>query len=98
MSAAQSGDTLSAETPFPHSASLHAGYRSCNGRSELQRPRLLHLRQRAHLGEHVGGQLAVDLDQRDRVAAGRLATDMEGRDVDAGFAERRGETADEAGL
>ena len=52
--------------------------------SEPQRPRLLHLRQGAHLGRHVGRQLAVDLDQRDGVAAGRFAADMEGRDIDAG--------------
>src|SRR5215472_16301559 len=66
--------------------------------SELQRPRLLHLRQRPHLGEHVGRKLAVDLDQGYGVAPGRLAADMEGRDVDAGVAERRGEAADETRL
>ena len=55
-------------------------------RSEPQHPRRLHLRQRAHLGEHVRRHVAVDLDQRDGVAAGRFAADMEGRDVDAGVA------------
>jgi len=44
---------------------------------KLQRLGLLHLRQRAHGGEHGGRQLAVDLDQRDRIAAGRLAADVE---------------------
>src|SRR5829696_4251292 len=41
---------------------------------ELQRLGGLHLRQRADLREHVGGYLAVDLDQRNGVAAGRFAT------------------------
>ena len=34
------------------------------------------------------GQFAVDLDQRDRVAARRFTADVERRDVDAGVAER----------
>src|SRR4051812_20279600 len=66
--------------------------------SELQRLGLLHLRQRPDLGEHSVGQFAVDFDQRDGAAARRLAADMEGGDVDAGLAERRGEPADEARL
>ncbi len=45
----------------------------------------------AHRVQHLRRQFAVDLDQRDGVAAGRLAADMEGRDVDAGLAQRRGE-------
>ena len=53
-----------------------------------QRLRLLHLRQRPHLGKYVCGQFAIDLDQRDRVAAGRVAPDMESRNIDAGIAER----------
>src|SRR4029078_13199512 len=52
-------------------------------RSELQLARRLDLRHRAHLGEHVGRQFAIDLDQGDGIATGRFATDMEGRDVDA---------------
>ena len=64
----------------------------------MQRLGLLHLRQRAHLVEHGVGQFSVDLDQRDGVAAGRLAADVEGGDVDAGLAKRRGEAADEARL
>src|SRR6266511_1329391 len=67
-------------------------------RSKLQRPRLLYLRQRTHGGEYVRGQLAVDLDQRNGVAAGGIAPDVERRDVDAGVSERRREVADEAGL
>ena len=62
------------------------------GRNQnLQRLAPLHLRQRPHLREHLGRQLAVDLDQRDGVAARRFAADMEGRDVDPGLAERGGE-------
>src|SRR4051812_30947624 len=53
--------------------------------SELQRLRLLYLRQRPHAGEHIQWQFAVDLDQRDGVAARRFAADMEGRDIDAGI-------------
>ena len=43
------------------------------------------------LREHVRRHLAVDLDQRDGVAARRFAADVEGRDVDAGVAQRGGE-------
>src|SRR5262249_14472414 len=67
-------------------------------RSKLQRPRLLHLRQCAHLGEYVGRQLAVDLDERDGVATGCITADMDGRDIDTGVTQRRGELADEARL
>ena len=59
---------------------------------------LLHLRQRADLGQQGLGQLAVDLDQRHRIASGCIAADMKGRDIDAGLAKRRGEFADEAWL
>ena len=52
-------------------------------KSEHQRLGLLDLRQRLHLGEHVGRHRAVDLDQRDGVAARLVAAEMEGRDVDA---------------
>ena len=38
---------------------------------KMERLGLLHLGQRAHFGEHVGGQFAIDFDQCDRVAAGR---------------------------
>jgi len=49
--------------------------------SELQRLGLLHLRQCAHLGEHVRRQFTVDPDQRDGAAARCFAPDMEGRDM-----------------
>src|SRR5271169_1256578 len=55
---------------------------------KMQRLGLLHLRQRAHLGKHLVGQFAVDLDQRYGVGARRLAADMEGGDIDAGLPER----------
>ena len=55
-------------------------------RLELERPRLLYLRQRAYAGEYIRRQFTVDLDQCDRVAAGRVASNVEGRDVDAGVA------------
>ena len=44
------------------------------------------------------GNLAVDLDERDGRAALLVAAEREGRDVDPGVAERRGEAADEARL
>src|SRR6187397_832085 len=57
--------------------------------SEMQGLGLLHLRQRTHLGEHVLGQVAVDLDQRHRIAAWRVASDVERGNVDARFTEGR---------
>src|SRR5436305_11160212 len=66
--------------------------------SKFQRPCLLHLWQRAHGGEHVRGQLAVDLDQSHGVAARYIAADVKGRDVDAGVAHYGREAADEAWL
>ena len=66
--------------------------------SKPQRLGLLHLRQRLHLGEHVRRHRAVDLDQRDRVAALLVAAEVEGRDVDLGVAEQAREAADEARL
>src|SRR5262249_49020526 len=65
---------------------------------KLQRSRLLHLRQRTHGGEHLRRQVAIDLDQRNGIAAGRVAADVERGDVDAGVTERGREAADEAGL
>src|SRR3981189_1038079 len=63
-----------------------------------QRLGLLHLRQRLHLGQHIRRHRAVDLDQRDGVAALLVAAEMEGGDVDPGIAEQARGTADEAGL
>src|SRR5947208_13374818 len=65
---------------------------------EYQRLGLLDLRQRLHLGEDLGWHRAVDLDQRDGVAALLGAAEMEGRDVDLGIAEEACELADKAGL
>src|SRR6202043_3087069 len=73
-------------------------FRALAASSKSQLLRLLYLRQRLHLGEHVCRHIAVDLDEGDGVRARRIAADVESRDVDAGVAERRGETADEAGL
>src|SRR5262249_20646687 len=81
--------------PGPEAVQVSAGSRP---RSEFQRPGLLHLRQRAHRGQHLRGQVAVDLNQRNGVAAGHVAADMEGRDVDAGVSQRGREPPDEAGL
>src|SRR3954453_7120874 len=66
--------------------------------SELQRLRLLYLRQGPYAVEHIRWQFAVDLDQRDGIAARRFAADVEGRDIDAGVAHGRRELADEARL
>src|SRR5271163_1705772 len=66
--------------------------------SEPQRLCLLHLGQRLDPAQQLGGDLAVDLDQRDGVGAGGIAAEMEGGDVDAGIAERGREPADQARL
>src|SRR4029078_89580 len=66
--------------------------------SENQRLRLLDLRQRLHLGEHLRGNGAVDLEQRNGSDAMPDAAEMEGGDVDPGIAEQAGEVADKAGL
>ena len=50
------------------------------------------------LASTSAGTVAVDLDQRDGVAARLVAAEMEGRDVDLGVAEQAGEAADEARL
>ncbi len=55
--------------------------------SKMQRLGALHLRQSAHLLEHLRRQIAVDLDQGHRRAAGRFAADVEGGDVDARLAQ-----------
>src|SRR4029079_8235784 len=64
----------------------------------MQRLGLLHLRQRAHLCKDCLRKVAVDLDQRYRVATWRVAPDVEGGDVDAGLAEGRGKLPDETRL
>src|SRR5205807_2337058 len=63
-----------------------------------QRLGLLDLRQGLHLGEHVSGHRAVDLDQRDGVAALLDTAEMERRDVELGIAEQARKVADEARL
>src|SRR5580658_10540986 len=64
--------------------------------SEPQRLDLLHVRNLLHLGKHGWRHRAVDLDQRNGVAAGGLTAEMKGGNVDPGFREQRGEAADEA--
>src|SRR6266436_1193181 len=66
--------------------------------SKPQRLRLLHLWQRLYPGEDLGWDIAIHLDQRDRIGARRLAADMKCRDIDAGLAEHRGEATNETGL
>src|SRR3954447_8323057 len=70
------------------------------GRSQSERQHLglLDLRQRLDLGEQLGRHRTVDLDQRNRIATGRDAAEMEGRDVDLGVAQQACELADEARL
>src|SRR5581483_12517109 len=63
-----------------------------------QRFGLLHLRQRLHLLQYLRRQFAVDRDQGDSIAAGRLAADVKGGDVDPSLAQGGGELADEAWL
>ena len=59
-----------AATPQPR-PSATPSFLTQKDQLERQRPRLLHLRQRAHLGEHLRRQHAVDLDQRNGIAARR---------------------------
>ena len=64
----------------------------------MQRLGLLHLGERAHLGQDRLGKLAVDLDQRHGIAAGCIPAHVKGRNVDTGLAKRLGKFSDEAGL
>src|SRR5579864_2665295 len=63
-----------------------------------QRLDLLHVRNLPHFGEHLGRHAAVDLDQRDGVAALRLAAEMKRRDIDAGLGKERSKPSDEPGF
>jgi hypothetical protein len=65
---------------------------------EAQQLRLNDTLKRGDLGHELGRDRLVDLDQRDRRAAGRVAAEMEGRDVDLALAQQRAEAADEARL
>src|SRR5690349_3870989 len=65
---------------------------------EPQRLDLLNVLDLPHLREHLGRDAAVDLDQRDGVAALRLTAKMEGRNIDAGFAKHGGKAPDESRL
>src|SRR6266852_1257429 len=67
-------------------------------RSEAQRLRPDHVRDRADLIDHRVGQGLVDLDEGDGVLARRGAAEMEGRDVDAVLGQRAAEIANKAGL
>src|SRR5262245_16751119 len=73
-------------------------YHAESSASELQRFGLLDVRQLQHFAEHFGRHRPVHLHQRNGVAAGRFAADVEGRDVDAGIAQEAGEAADESRL
>jgi hypothetical protein len=55
---------------------------------KLQRLGLLDLRQCLHLRKHLGRHRAIDLDQRDGVAALLVAAEVEGRDVDLRIASQ----------
>ena len=57
-----------------------------------------HLLQPAKLAHHSGIDLPVDLDKGDGLAAGLLAAQMEGRDVDVVAPAQAAEIADEARL
>src|SRR3984893_9628770 len=89
---------------FPAAISIVAAESSTHGAyqrhqaSERQCAHALHVRELPDLLHDIGRHRTIDLDQRDRVAAGRLASEMEGGDVDAGIAENSGEMPDEARL
>jgi hypothetical protein len=65
------GDESEAQRLGARGHSAECAERLARQRLKLQWPRLLHLRQRAHCGENLRGQVAVDLNQRNGVAAGR---------------------------
>src|SRR5262249_31993495 len=73
-------------------------YRIGRAASKLQRLPLVAVLDLLPLGQPLGRHRAVDLDQRDGVAALLFAAEMEGGDVDAGLRQQAGEAADEAGL
>ena len=54
------------------------------------------LRQRAQLGQHLGRDRLVDVEERHRHAADPLAAELEARDVDAALAEQRADAPDDA--
>src|SRR4030095_3171224 len=66
--------------------------------SKYQSFGLLDLRQLLHPVQHGGRDFAVDLDQRNGVAALLDAAEMESRDVELGIAEQAGKGADKARL
>ena len=57
-----------------------------------------HLRQPAKLAHHIGADLLVDLDKRDRLATLLAPSQMEGRDIDAVAPAQAAKVADETRL
>src|SRR3954447_11448372 len=66
------------------------------GALEAHRAGALHLRDLLDLAQQILGYGLIHRYEADGVAAGLVAAEREGGDVDAGFAEQRTETADEA--
>src|SRR5262245_57104828 len=66
------------------------------GSLEPQNLGVADLRQGPDTGEQLVGHHLVDPDQRDGVGAGVFAAEVEGGDVDPGFAQHGAERADEA--
>src|SRR5262245_23358745 len=82
----------------PHCAPTTTTLAIVRSSLESQGSCLTHLRQRLDGGEHRRRHRAIDLDQRDGIAARLVAAEMEGRDIDAAIAENGSEGADEARL
>src|SRR6185437_3810749 len=91
-------DRAAAGTPHPPSPrSARRGIEPKRA-LEAERPRLHHVGERADAFEDVVRERLVDLHQADRILARCGAAEMEGGDVDPGFAHGAAEIADEARL
>src|SRR5947208_15931664 len=86
-----------AATGFPAAESAECRYQR-RRTSEGQCAHVLDVRKLFDLFDDFGRYRAVDFDQRDGIAAGRLPAEVKGRDVDAGVPQNAGEMPDEARL
>src|SRR5260370_24197458 len=72
--------------------------RGVEARLKLERSDLLYIRNLPHLRQCLRRHVAIDFDQRNGVAALRVAPEMEGRDIDAGLGKEGSEPSDESWL
>src|SRR5205809_2579798 len=94
-----SASAASRSTIFPFPSSPHCVPTMTVAGIGLQTQELRRddLGQRPQLGEHLGRDRLVDVDQRERHAAHALAPELDARDVDASLPEQRADPADDAG-